>query len=107
MDIDFTTPLFRPDHYYYIIPEKLLSCLLSPQNSTAFSSFQLICTKTYIILNLLKKPIWGLTTGMKEENVRLFVDAMIVHRENSAGITEKLLQLIIKVSKLPDSKANV
>lgn len=45
--------------------------------------------------------------GMKEEKVCLFVDAMIVHLENSSGIIEKLLQLIIKVSKLPNSKVNI
>ena len=43
---------------------------------------------------------------MKEENVFLFVDVMIVHLENSDSITEKLLQLITEISKLPNSKVN-
>ena len=44
---------------------------------------------------------------MKEETVFLFVDAMTAHLENSEGITEKLLQLITEVTKLPNSKVNV
>lgn len=43
---------------------------------------------------------------MKEQIVFLFVDVMIVHLENSDSITEKLLQLITEISKLPNSKVN-
>lgn len=44
---------------------------------------------------------------MNNEKVFLFVDDVIVHLENSDGITEKLLQLIIEVSKLPNRKVNI
>lgn len=43
---------------------------------------------------------------MKVEKVFLFVDVIIVHLENSEGITEKLLQPITENSKLPNSKVN-
>lgn len=44
---------------------------------------------------------------MKEEKVVSLIDALIVHLENSDGIVEKLLQLIIEVSKLPNGKVNI
>lgn len=43
---------------------------------------------------------------MKEEKVFLFVNVMIVYLENSDRITEKLLQLITEISKLPNGKVN-
>lgn len=44
---------------------------------------------------------------MKKEKVFLFVDAIILHLEHSEGITEKLLQLVTEVSKLPNSNVNI
>ena len=46
--------LFRPDHYYIIL-ERLLNHLLKLQNSTTFSSLQLIYKKNCLQLNLINQ----------------------------------------------------